>query len=185
MLRVVAEVFITINISLRYRDGVLLEVYIVDGWLFIFSHLQLFSLLKSTIINFEFQNPEWWFLLPCSFWHFHAFLLLMMLMKKGLGKIIIFIIMIKSGNISSKRNAKLFFISTSSTTSTVSTTTLCYATNTAAACTSGRKRRAINFMDKQENDEEAMDLNPAPVDEKDRYGVGISYDNTSPSWCQG
>ena len=40
-------------------------------------------------------------------------------------------------------------------------------------------------MDKQENDEEAMDLNPAPVDEKDRYGVGISYDNTSPSWCQG
>ena len=65
----------------------------------------------------------------------------------------------------------MFFISTSSTTSTVKTTTLCYATNTAAACTSGRKRRAINFMDKQENDEEAMNLNPAPVDVdgKDRY----------------
>merc|ERR1719273_2470792 len=65
------------------------------------------------------------------------------------------------------RQPKLFFISTSSTTTTIKTTTLCYATNTAAACTSGRKRRAINFMDKQENDEEAANLNPAPVDKKD------------------
>ena len=91
---------------------------------------------------------------------------------KLIGKIIIIIfeIRIKPGTISSGRKPKLFWISSSTTTSTVSTTTLCYATNTAAACTSGRKRRAINFMDKQENDEEAMDLNPAPVDEKDRYG---------------
>merc|ERR1712228_582929 len=42
-------------------------------------------------------------------------------------------------------------------------------TNAAAACTSGRKRRAINFMDKQETDEEAMNLNPAPVNQKDSY----------------
>ena len=49
MLRVVAEVSITINISLEYRDGVLLEVYIVAGCLFKVSHLQLFSLLKYTI----------------------------------------------------------------------------------------------------------------------------------------
>ena len=34
-------------------------------------------------------------------------------------------------------------------------------------------------MDKQENDEEAMNLNPAPVDGKDRYGIGtyMVYNN--------
>ena len=94
-----------------------------------------------------------------------------------IGKIII-IIIIKWGDVSSGRKPKLFWISSSTTTSTVSTTTLCYVTNTAAACTSGRKRRAINFMDKQENDEEAMNLNPAPVDGKDRYGIGILYITT-------
>ena len=48
------------------------------------------------------------------------------------------------GCVSAERQKKLFFVSTSSTTSTLSTTTLCWkAGTTTVACTSGRKRRAL------------------------------------------
>ena len=48
------------------------------------------------------------------------------------------------GRVSTERQKKLFFVSTSSTTSTLSTTTLCWkAGTTTVACTSGRKRRAL------------------------------------------
>merc|ERR1712037_60047 len=112
------------------------------------SHLQLFRLLKSPINKLKI--PKFRMMISvCLF-------------------LLAFSCLSFADDVNAReRKPKLFFVSTSSTTSTMSTTTLCYKTNAAAACTSGRKRRAINFMDKQENDEEAMDLNPAPVDKKD------------------